>query len=114
MSIGKDGTMEEVRFNLRLPAFLHEKIVRRAKANGRSMNSEIIFMLHSLTAVPDEAVLERLNEDARSVERELEASKEMVAVLSERLTAIQGVIEEIRAKRAAQADSDVDISTFFK
>ncbi|MBD3260916.1 MAG: Arc family DNA-binding protein [Candidatus Altiarchaeales archaeon] len=37
--------MDEIRFTLRLPIQLHRAIVRLAKRNHRSMNSEIIIAI---------------------------------------------------------------------
>ncbi|HCH7903506.1 TPA: Arc family DNA-binding protein [Klebsiella oxytoca] len=54
--MSKFPSQEMDRFNVRLPAGMRDAIAERAKANGRSMNSEIVQIL----------------EDRLSTERELE------------------------------------------
>lgn len=44
--MSKFPSQEMDRFNVRLPAGMREAIALRAKKNGRSMNSEIIQILH--------------------------------------------------------------------
>lgn len=45
MSIVKRGTTDEIRFNVRVPVDLHQRVTARAASNGRSMNSEIVSIL---------------------------------------------------------------------
>lgn len=43
--MSKFPSQEMDRFNIRLPAGMRDAIAERAKANGRSMNSEIVQIL---------------------------------------------------------------------
>ncbi|WP_397586807.1 Arc family DNA-binding protein [Sphingobium fuliginis] len=62
MSNEKNGAKEEIRFNVRLPPELHQRVITRAKANGRSMNSEIIEMLTLVAGDIENKKLDELRE----------------------------------------------------
>ncbi|MGW0918604.1 Arc family DNA-binding protein [Streptomyces sp. NPDC002755] len=44
---------EEKRITLRLPAGLHERLAERARADRRSLNSEILHLLEAAISRPD-------------------------------------------------------------
>jgi hypothetical protein len=47
---------DEKRISLRLPADLHSRLVDRARADRRSLNSEIVYLLEgALDTVDDDA-----------------------------------------------------------
>ncbi|EGT4269326.1 Arc family DNA-binding protein [Cronobacter sakazakii] len=50
--MSKFPSQEMDRFNVRLPAGMREAIAARAKENGRSMNTEIIFMIDEALKSP--------------------------------------------------------------
>lgn len=50
--MSKFPSQEMDRFNVRLPAGMRDAIAERAKANGRSMNSEIIDMIGKAIVSP--------------------------------------------------------------
>lgn len=55
-------SQEMDRFNVRLPSGMREAIAERAKANGRSMNSEIVQILQdALDGVAEKKALEQLD-----------------------------------------------------
>ncbi|MFE9997016.1 Arc family DNA-binding protein [Streptomyces avermitilis] len=41
-----------IRFSLRIPADLHERVTARATADRRSLNSEILHLLETALAAP--------------------------------------------------------------
>ncbi|WP_329372261.1 Arc family DNA-binding protein [Streptomyces sp. NBC_01483] len=41
-----------IRFSLRIPANLHERVTARAAADRRSLNSEILHLLEAALATP--------------------------------------------------------------
>lgn len=47
-------------FGLRMPEELKEKISERAKANGRSMNAEIVQILQDVVNIPTESDLDEV------------------------------------------------------
>lgn len=65
---------DEPKFMMRLPSSLHVQIKEIAKANGRSMNAELIWRLKEslgidpLTADPDsKSVVEQMAEDIKAL-----------------------------------------------
>jgi hypothetical protein len=42
--------MNKIRFTLRLPADLNDKLIERARSDGRSKNAQIIFILRQVLA----------------------------------------------------------------
>ncbi|RJT47248.1 Arc family DNA-binding protein [Rahnella woolbedingensis] len=66
--MSKFPSQEMDRFNVRLPAGMRESIAERAKANGRSMNSELILIIdealkNPFTRAPDESKLMKAYSD---------------------------------------------------
>lgn len=60
--MSKFPSQEMDRFNVRLPAGMRDAIAERAKANGRSMNSELILIIdealkNPFSRAPDESKL---------------------------------------------------------
>lgn len=53
-------------FGLRMPEDLKEKVAARAKANGRSMNAEIVQILQDVINIPSESDLDEVLEHLKS------------------------------------------------
>jgi hypothetical protein len=52
VSMSKFPSQEMDRFNIRLPSGMREAIAERAKENGRSMNTELIFIIDEALKSP--------------------------------------------------------------
>lgn len=94
MSNGKSGAREEIRFNVRISPDLHARITQRAKANGQSMNSEIIAMLEAALDDGKPADTDALAREALKVLNYLEVAHMQAKTHEERLDAIK---EELRS-----------------
>lgn len=74
--MSKFPSQEMDRFNVRLPAGMRDAIAERAKANGRSMNSEIVQILQDaldnegkgITLLPDQPSIGENYKDENSPE----------------------------------------------
>ncbi|WP_082082942.1 Arc family DNA-binding protein [Enterobacter sichuanensis] len=74
--MSKFPSQEMDRFNVRLPAGMRDAIAERAKANGRSMNSEIVQILQDaldnegkgITLLPDQPSVGENYKDENSPE----------------------------------------------
>ncbi|MFS4675052.1 Arc family DNA-binding protein [Klebsiella pneumoniae] len=73
---------DDPQFNLRLPYELKEKVKQRAKANGRSLNAELVQIVTDALAKP--ASVSGLRDDA---ERKADiVSKEIQKIVFDRLS----------------------------
>lgn len=89
MSTEKSSAKEEIRFNVRISPDLHERITRRAKANARSMNSEIINILQSVIDDPEGHRANDLRQMLEAAEAELKHTKAILLALKVRSEAIR-------------------------
>ena len=102
MSNEKTGTSDEVRFNVRVPVKLHHRLTLRARANGRSMNSEIIDMLENALGTDEQDRLEYLRAKMEDVAARLDAAnREMMALDTHRM-AIQSEITALSSELAVR------------
>lgn len=95
MSNEKNGTKDEMRFNIRISPGLHTRIAKRASANGRSMNSEIIAMLSVVLGEPEDDLHRRLREELNHTEVALQTSQAQTAHLASRLNALRRDLAEV-------------------
>ena len=89
------------RILLRVPDGLKSRLHQRSKANGRSMNSEIVSILTSVLDAPDEMGLRALREESRAIEAQIEETRYAITALRERREKIR---MEIRARRQAAGE----------
>lgn len=95
----KSSAKDEVRFNVRISPDLHARITQRAKANGRSMNSEIVAILSVEMGEPEDDLHDRLRDEMRHTEMALEQSQTQTAHLASRLNALRRDLAEIERAR---------------
>ena len=73
---------DDPKFNLRLPNELKEKVKQRAKMNGRSLNSEIIQIIHDAVSQPPRILGYRDEADKLAHEQAEEFTEIVVKTLS--------------------------------
>lgn len=67
MNSGVSEEKDVVRFMLRLPASVHDRVTQQAKAYGRSMNSQIVAMLEEVLDDPTISSNEKLLMEAEKI-----------------------------------------------
>lgn len=105
MSTKKSSAKDEVRFNLRLPSDLHDEVVSRAVANGRSMNGEIVAILSAVLEGGQDVTETALIDEWTRLRQRLEVQEREVESIRERMAWLDGQIAQHHLK-ASQKQSD--------
>lgn len=106
VSNDKSGTTEEkteVRFNVRVPPSIHERLTNRAKVNGVSMNTEILDILTEALFLSGDPQEERLRTEATRLHTMRDALLAQIAVVDERLKAIDFQLQDLAVLRSHEA-----------
>lgn len=96
VSISKSDTKEEVRFNLRLPADLHRRLVDRALGNARSMNSEAVALLQQALAATEDMGVEALQEEIQRVQADIDTTARTLNHLSDRRNRLRNALSDAK------------------
>lgn len=104
MSTDKSSAIGEVRFNLRLPADLHQRIVDRAQSVGRSMNSEIVWLLSAIFEESADWEVVAVREELARVSAELQASRATTSALEMRKQALARSLAAMEAEEGVRRE----------
>lgn len=86
------------RFNVRLPAGMRDAIAERAKANGRSMNSEIVQILQD--ALEEQEIEKMEFEENYGNDLNPEEKKALIAQLNEAKDSLMNVMRLMDKNRS--------------
>ena len=96
--MSKFPSQEMDRFNVRLPAGMRDAIAERAKANGRSMNSEIVQILQD--ALEEQEIEKMEFEENYGNDLNPEEKKALIAQLNEAKDSLMNVMRLMDKNRS--------------
>jgi len=96
--VSKFPSQEMDRFNVRLPAGMRDAIAERAKANGRSMNSEIVQILQD--ALEEQEIEKMEFEENYGNDLNPEEKKALIAQLNEAKDSLMNVMRLMDKNRS--------------
>lgn len=92
MTESSKAAKDRDRLIVRVPDGMKERVERRAQANGRSVNSEIVEMLEYALGRTPQTQLDKLTHEYRVLLLEMDEAKARASAAQDRLWAIQDQI----------------------
>lgn len=80
---------------IRVPDGVKEKLTLRARANGRSLNQELVSLISALLDIPDEMALRELETQREELAREERDAKARLTAIQRKQTALNEEIMSI-------------------